>query len=281
MRRHRRKSRLGAVVAVLSSLSATPLAAAEVPLPDGETTRAGGVTARLVDPTDRYDHGVLGDAIEAGGMEVEIGGRVHHLRLGPDRVFEDLRVRLVDLDGDGAPEALVIETDLKHGTALAAYRLSDRGIEPLATSEPTGQPHRWLNPVGVADFAGTGTPLAAAVVTPHVAGSLRFYRLQGKTLAEVGRLDGVTDHIAGTRNLDLSCIVDADGDGVADVVLPSRDRTALVAVSFAGGKAVERRRSPVSGRISALACRGGAATASLDDGRRVVVDLRTGAVSSP
>ncbi|MGL4440696.1 MAG: hypothetical protein ACRCUE_15635, partial [Bosea sp. (in: a-proteobacteria)] len=40
-------------------------------LPDGEVSRHGSFSARLIDPTERYDHGVLGDAIEAGGFMVE------------------------------------------------------------------------------------------------------------------------------------------------------------------------------------------------------------------
>lgn len=263
------------VAATLAWLTVAAAGSARAdPLPDGEVTTSGSITAWLVDPTDRYDHGVLGDAIEAGGLTVRIGGRDHTLRLGPNEVFEDLRVRLVDLDRDGVPEALVVKTDLRHGSALAAYRLSARGIEPLAESEPTGRPHRWLDPVGVAAFAEKGRPLIAAVVTPHVAGSLRFYRLEGSRLAEVGRFDGVTDHIAGTRDLDLSCIVDIDGRGLSDVVAPSRDREALVVVSFAGGRARERGRVALPGRAERLACRGGAATVSLQGGGTSVVDLK-------
>lgn len=271
---HERFSTAARLSAALVWLTVAAGSAGAAPLPDGVVTTSGAITARLIDPTDRYDHGVLGDAIEAGGLSVQVGGRTHTLRLGPDEVFEDLRVRLADLDGDGRPEALVVKTNLRRGSALAAYRITDRGIEPLAESEPTGRPHRWLNPVGVAAFAGSGKPLIAAVVTPHVAGSLRFYRLEGLALVEVGRFDGVTDHIAGTRNLDLSCIADVDGDGIPDVVAPNRDRDALVAVSFAGERAKERGRAALPGRIEGLLCRAGKAEASFHDGRSVEVDLR-------
>jgi hypothetical protein len=269
----------GASAAFLLLGASFSAAAADVPLPDGQTTRAGGVVARLIVPTDRYDHGILGDGIEAGGLSVTVDGRGHRLLLGPDRVFEDLRVRLVDLDGDGAPEALVVRTDLRRGAALAVYRISASGIEPMAASEPIGRPHRWLNPVGVADFAGSGERLVAAVVTPHVAGSLRFYRRRAEALEEVGRFDGVTNHIVGTRDLDLGCIVDVDRDEVPEIVLPSQDRTEIVTVSFAGGRALERRRVPVPDRIVALACKGSEATVSLAHGGTIAVDLRSGGVS--
>ncbi len=77
-------------------------------LPDGEVTRSGGMVAYLVDPTTRYGHGVLGDAIEAGGFVVERDRQRLLFRLGPDAVFEDRRVRLADLDGDGQPEAILV-----------------------------------------------------------------------------------------------------------------------------------------------------------------------------
>ncbi|KAF0135173.1 MAG: FG-GAP repeat-containing protein [Xanthobacteraceae bacterium] len=226
-------------LALCGLVAATLPAAAQAPprrLPDTETTRAAGLSAWLTDPTTRYPHAVLGDAIEAGGFAVEQTGRLFHFTLPDEAVFEDRRVRLEDLDGDGRPEAIIVKSYLRRGAALAVYRISDTGLTPLAESEPIGIPNRWLNPVGVADFTGEGRPLVAAVITPHIAGSLRLYRLQGSTLAEVARLDGVTSHVIGSRDLDLARISDIDGDGRPEIVLPAQDRMSLTAVSFADGR---------------------------------------------
>lgn len=135
-------------------------AAAQAPvrLPDSEVTTSGRLTAYLVDPTTRYGHGVLGDAIEAGGFVVERDGKRLLFRLGPEAVFEDRRVRLADLDGDGQPEAILVKAYLDSGAALAVYRIGRHAIEPLAESAAIGQRNRWLNPVGVADFTGSGRP---------------------------------------------------------------------------------------------------------------------------
>ena len=62
-------------------------AQASMRLPDGEVAKSGGLTAYLVDPTTRYGHGVLGDAIEAGGFVVERDGKRLLFRLGEDAVF--------------------------------------------------------------------------------------------------------------------------------------------------------------------------------------------------
>lgn len=74
--------RLAATVALAlgssALLPAKPMAQAgvsdpQIAVPDGEVSKAGPFTAWLIDPTTRYNHGVLGDAIEAGGFVVERG----------------------------------------------------------------------------------------------------------------------------------------------------------------------------------------------------------------
>jgi hypothetical protein len=243
-------------------------------LPDGEVARAGPLSAYLIDPTTRYYHGVLGDAIEAGGFVVERDGRRLIYRLGADAVFEDRRVRLADLDGDGEPEAIIVKSYLRRGAAIAAFRILRERIAPLAESRALGAPRRWLNPVGVADFAGSGEALIAAVITPHVAGSLRLFRLSRGALVEVARIDGVTNHIIGARNLDLAAIDDVDGDGTPDIVLPTLDRRALAAVSFRGGRAAMIRRKPARRTIVWLhSARDGVGLVTLEDGSRAVIDL--------
>jgi hypothetical protein len=241
-------------------------------LPDGEVTRSAGLTAYLVDPTTRYGHGVLGDAIEAGGFVVEREGKRLLFRLGPEAVFEDRRVRLADLDGDGQPEAIVVKAYLDRGAALAIYRIGRHTIEPLAEGPAIGQRNRWLNPVGVADFTGSGQAMLAAVVTPHLAGSLRLYRLSGTALVEVSRIDGFTNHRLGERDLDLARIGDIDEDGTPDIVIPSLSRQDLAAISFKGGRAVVLAKAPVKQRVSRfLALRGPRATIGTNTGERLDV----------
>lgn len=244
-------------------------------LPDTETTQAAGLSAWLTEPTRRYAHAVLGDAIEAGGFAVELGGRPFHFTLPEEAVFEDRRVRLEDIDGDGRPEAIIVKSYLRRGSALAAYRIGDDGITPLAESEAIGTAHRWLNPVGVADFTGEGRPLVAAVITPHIAGSLRLYRLQGSALTEVARLDGVTNHVIGSRDLDLARITDIDGDGRPEIVIPSQDRMALTAVSFTGGRGRVVARAAFPGPIVRLEpMSGNHAVMQLQDRSIAEVELR-------
>ena len=79
-------------------------------------------SAELIQPTHRYDHGILGDAVEWGAMRlvydlcVTCGSikekSVLHV-LPASRVFEDATARLSDLDGDGLIEVVVVETVLE------------------------------------------------------------------------------------------------------------------------------------------------------------------------
>ena len=62
-------------------------------LPDGRVAIGTHDIARawLAEPTDRYDHGILGDKIEAGGLVIETrDGKQQTVRLKNDAVFEDL-----------------------------------------------------------------------------------------------------------------------------------------------------------------------------------------------
>ena len=109
-------------------------------------------------PTQRYGHAVLGDAIEAGGLRAILrDGRTVDYMLGEDSVFEDLRPRLADLDGDGRDEIILVRSYLAAGAALAVFGLRAGPLELLGETSPVGTPHRWLNPVGVGDFDGDGS----------------------------------------------------------------------------------------------------------------------------
>ena len=192
--------------------------------------------AWLIAPTARYGHGVLGDAIEAGGLRAILSnGETTEYHLDESSVFEDLKPRLADLDGDGRDEIIVVRSYLDAGAALSVFGVREERLELLAETSPIGQSHRWLNPVGVADFDGDGMREIAYVETPHIGGTLRIVALEDGRLKEIAAQYGYSNHAIGSRALQLSAILDFDGDGSDDILIPVQGRRSLSILSFAGG----------------------------------------------
>ncbi|RMH45500.1 MAG: VCBS repeat-containing protein [Alphaproteobacteria bacterium] len=190
------------------------------------------VAAGFGDPTTRYDHAILGDDIEWGALRLRTAdGRRLLVRLPTSRVFEDTAPRLADVDGDGAAEVIVVETDLSLGASLAVYDAG--GL--VARTPFIGRPHRWLAPVGAADLDGDGRVEIAYVDRPHLLRRLRVVRLAGGRLHEIAAIDGVTNHRIGDR--DISGGVRDCGTGPEMVLLDPGWRRILVArLRPAGGE---------------------------------------------
>ncbi|MDP6706332.1 MAG: VCBS repeat-containing protein [Alphaproteobacteria bacterium] len=240
-----RKLRLVAGRPVLEDGADSPVGAIERRpdmLPDGVVSRGdrGIVEAWLASPTRRYGHGVIGDRVEAGGLRaVDGNGALLRLDLPPDSVFEDRLARLADLNGDGVDEILVVRSYLDAGAAIAVVGLAGGRLGIVAEGKPVGLPNRWLNPAGVGDFDGDGRTEFAIVVTPHIGGTLVIYELTETGLKIEGKAFGYSNHEMGSRELGLSAVVDANGDGVLDLVLPTAARRGLEILTFLGRRFAE------------------------------------------
>lgn len=241
-------------------------------LPDSRAARGRNdiALAWLAAPTDRYAHGVLGDAIEAAALAVRLrDGRTLRYELGADSVFEDLEPRLADLDGDGRDEILVVRSRRDAGAALMALGVRGGELRALAETAPVGTPNRWLNPLGAADVDGDGRPEVLVVLTPHIGGTLVVYGYGANGFFERWRLAGFSNHAIGSRALGLHAFRDLDGDGVPELILPSADRRALRVLSFSGAQPRELRTialpAPAAGDF---AIEGQALVVPLADGRR-------------
>jgi len=155
-------------------------------------------------PTQRYDHGILGDATEWGGLVYLHQGTAAHgpysvteITLPKTRVFEDIAPRLVDLDGDGSPEIIVIETHLQKGAQLAIYGLENGGLKKRAATPHIGRAHRWLAPIGAADLDGDGHIEIVYIDRPHLARVLKIWQFRKGGLTLVAERGGLTNHQIG------------------------------------------------------------------------------------
>lgn len=203
--------------------------------------------ARYTEPTARYPHGVLGDDVEWGALELTIapvsGGartetRIVTIRLPDTRVFEDLVPRLVDLEGDGRPEALVVESDASRGARLAVY--DEAGL--VAATPFIGRANRWLAPVGAADFDGDGVREIAFIDRPHLAKTLRIWSFDRQDgLRHMADLPGLTNHRIGWDYI-LGGIRDC-GPG-PEIITADAHWTRVIATRFDGKGFASRELGP-------------------------------------
>lgn len=224
----------------------------------------GVITAAEYDgPTGRYDHGILGDAIEWGALHLTTRGSGTCTGQTPDvevtlpetMVFEDTAPRLADITGDGTPEVITVETRIDLGARLAVWGITATGVARIAVTPFIGATHRWLAPVGAADLDGDGTVEIAFVDRPHLTRELAVWRYDNGSFAEIARTSGLTNHRIGDPT--ISGGIRDCGDGPELITADSRWQT-VMATRLVGTRLVSRSIGSLTGRdgfTKALACR--------------------------
>ncbi len=148
--------------------------------------------------TDRYRHGVLGDAIEPSILSVtDSKGCTVTTELSEEHVFEDLAPRLANLDGKPGAEIVTIRSHQSYGAQVAVYQLTDNKLDVLASTPYIGTANRWLAPVGIADFNNDGDMDIAFVDRPHLAKVLRVWSYRDNELVEIAKKSGYSNHKIG------------------------------------------------------------------------------------
>ncbi len=198
------------------------------------------VQAWLAEPTQRLLGTTLGGLV-AGALIVEdTTARIFRLDLPTNEAFEDRRVRLVDLGPDHPDAMLVVRSSEELGASLVVLGLTGEGLlRSIATTAPIGAPRTWLNPIGAADFTGTGSTDIAAVQSPDSGGVLQLLSLDGSALRQRLALRNVSNHVPGSDIIDMAVVADFDADGVADIAIPDASRQRIRILTFSKGQVAE------------------------------------------
>lgn len=167
------------------------------------------IGAKYTSPTTRYAHGVLGDNIEYGELQVGIASSggcqtasfTSSVKLPEDHVFEDIKPRLWDIDGDDSLEIVTIESSQHEGARLTIWSVKEGEVARLASTPYIGQAFRWLAPIGAADLDGDGYIEVAYIDRPHLAKTLRVWRFRDGELRLVDSLSGLTNHRIGDQTI--------------------------------------------------------------------------------
>lgn len=205
--------------------------------------------ARYTEPTTRYAHGILGDAIEFGALVMTVDGAEVTLRLPETHVFEDVAPRLIDIDLDGTHEVMVVETKITEGARISIYN----GAGELVAATPhIGRSNRWYSPVGAADLDGDGLVEVAFIDRPHLAKTLRVWRYDNGDFTEVAATADMTNHRIGEA--DIAGGIRDCGDG-PEMIVATGNWTRLLAVRF-DGELTATDIGPHTGRDSFAAAMG-------------------------
>lgn len=223
-------------------------------LADLDGRRDGGHLVLLAGPdSQRYTHGVLGDAVEATRvlwLERHSLELLRELVVAAPHVLEDIAPRVVAI---GRGSALLTVRSGPQGGQLglvAASPTQPRQLQWAALGNPLGTRNRWLAPT-------TDGVRMLAVHTPHIGGVLHDYSIDGPRLVGRSVAHDVSTHPIGSRELDLAVwlgprLVLPQQDGLALRVLDASAAWAQVASVRLPGRVVMTVALPGGQGVAAL-----------------------------
>ncbi|MEY4529938.1 MAG: hypothetical protein RLZZ156_659 [Deinococcota bacterium] len=167
--------------------------------------------------TSRYQHGILGDSIEATAV---VALERHTLEvlwrydLPAPYVFEDITLRTFQI---GTREQLVTVRSSRNGGAALAMLGLNAGQLELRAGADIGQANRWLNPI-------VGKTDIYAIHTPHIGGILVKY--EPNKLGGSQKLTDLSNHSISSRILEPSLQL-----STGELVIPSQNHQIMKTIS--------------------------------------------------
>jgi len=235
----------------------------------------------LSDPTDKYQHGILGDDLEATSVTmVQLSDQpavIGKFSVPVDWVIESILPIWSDWDGDGEREIVLTLSNSTSGSKLVLY---DENGNVLAESSPIGKGFRWRHALDIASFGENGKRLLVDVQTPHIGGIVGFYSWdkEKKVLETEVTLQGYSTHDIGSRAMQMYTLVIDEQNEQVLLILPNQSKTELAALRFVSGVIHEEWRISLGGKLSGnleLIDENGvrAIRAIVDNNREVLLDI--------
>ena len=193
-------------------------------------SRDNSVYTQYTNPTERYNHRVMGDGVEGGALVVVVDSVFYEIELADNYVFEDVRPRLFDVDQDGQLEIITIRTETTQGAGIMIYKIINNQLEEYAYVPEIGQSNRWLNIVSINDLDEDGVVELAWIQTPHIGGILKVAKIQAGELTVLDELSEYSNHGYGDRNLCLSVLTEDNQEKIFYV--PTQDRTQIIGFKY-------------------------------------------------
>ncbi|MFE1603156.1 FG-GAP repeat domain-containing protein [Methylobacterium sp. ID0610] len=261
----------GVTVTPMPAEAAQGLATAETPrgaAPGSRRALAGPVSAYFSEPRSGPDGHPAAGAVtvrerqpvarSADPKPVPVATAT--VPAGADAVFTGGAVQAVDLDG-----RLHLLAAKAVGNRIGLAVIGRQGEAWSIAAETPAETGR-LGPAAAGNFDGSGHA-TLALVRNAAEGRLQHWRVAPGTATLLGEAPGYAESAA---------VADIDGDGVPEVAVPTRDRTALALVSLRGGISERARVTlPAPARSGPVVLGSGRSLhvlVPLEDGR--VADLR-------
>jgi hypothetical protein len=172
----------------------------------------------------------LGDEIEAGQLVVVADSVFYEFTLSDNYVFEDIRPRLYDVDGDKVPEVITIRTSLTQGAGIVIYKIENNKLFEYAMVSEIGRTNRWLNIAAINDLDNDGKVELAWIETPHIGGILKVAKIEAGTLQILAKAEQYSNHAIGERNLYLSVLT--QHSDIKVIYVPNQNRNKIVGFTF-------------------------------------------------
>ncbi len=208
------------------------LAANYVQMPEKLITSSldSSVYAQYAMPTEKYGHGVLGDKIEAGQLVAVVDGVFYEFTLQSDYVYEDIRPRLYDVDGDNKLEFITIRTNVSKGAGIVIYKIINEHLFEYAYVPEIGASYKWLNIVTINDLDNDGIVELVWIQTPHIGGILKVAKINAGALQVLDTKSQYSNHEGGERNMCLSILTEQSSQKIFYV--PNQSKNKIIGFTF-------------------------------------------------